>query len=99
MASRYERKAREWCYKYQPYLYGISCDLCGGTNITWSEFEHEIWCYDCQKDTPGNAGIFDGPIPVQLTKMLIGNDCFDRIEIKSGKIIKMEDYINPETKS
>jgi hypothetical protein len=46
-----------------------------------------LWCYDCNRDTDGFGGIFSGPIPVNVTKMLIGPDCFDRIEIKTGKII------------
>jgi hypothetical protein len=73
---------RTSCYCQKPTVYEISCDICGGQNITWSEFEHLIWCYDCQKDTPGDGGIFDGPIPVNLCKMM--GISFDKIEIPSG---------------
>ena len=44
---------------YEPARYEITCDLCGGANITWSEYEHLIWCYDCENDTAGQGGIFD----------------------------------------
>ena len=70
------------CYCMKPTVYEISCDLCGGSNITWSEYEHRIWCYDCQKDTPGNGGIFDGPIPMHLCEVM--GISFDKIEIATG---------------
>ena len=81
-------KKRKWCYCQQPTNYDIACDLCRGRNITWSEYEHHIWCYDCKKDTPGFSGIFDGPIPLEVVKML--GVSFDRIEIPSGKLLKMK---------
>lgn len=73
---------RDSCYCQKPTVYEISCDICGGINITWSEFEHMIWCYDCKKDTPGNPGIFGGPIPSEVCKML--GISFDKIEILTG---------------
>jgi hypothetical protein len=78
---------RKTCYVLSPEKYEISCDKCDGTNITWSEFEHKIWCYDCQIDTDGNPGIFGGPIPVNVTKLLLGDNCFDQINIETGEII------------
>lgn len=63
-------KKRKWVYIQKPQEYEISCDICGGSNIEWSEFEHMIWCYDCEKDTPGNGGVFDGPIPFQAAQIL-----------------------------
>jgi len=80
-------KKRSWVYTMQPVAYEIACDLCGGTNITWSEWEHKIWCFSCQKDTRGSGGIFDGPIPIELCKEL--GISFDRIYLKSKKIKKM----------
>lgn len=74
---------RTECFIMNPRSYEISCDLCGGDNITWSEYEHMIWCFDCKKDTPGTGGIFDGPIPFELTQML--GISFDKIEIKTGE--------------
>lgn len=63
-------KKREWIYIKPPINYEISCDLCNGENIDWSEFECMIWCYDCHRDTPGTGGIFSGPIPVHVCEML-----------------------------
>ena len=57
-------------------------------NTTWSEFEHMIWCFDCEKDTPGSRGIFDGPIPLECCNLM--GVRFDRINIKTGKIMKQE---------
>ena len=70
---------RTWCYALPPVAYDMACDKCGGTHITWSEFEGMIWCYDCQIDTPGFQGIFDGPIPWGLSQVLGMN--FDRIHL------------------
>ncbi len=78
---------RKWIYIQKPQVYGFKCDLCGGDNIEWSEFEHMIWCYDCEKDTPGKEGIFDGPIPMGVSRLLGMN--FDRIELKTGQRLYM----------
>ena len=80
-------KKRIWVYIMQPQAYEMACDICGGINITWSEWEHKIWCFDCQKDTRGNGGIFDGPIPVKLCREF--GISFDRYYLKSKKIRKM----------
>ena len=78
-------KKRTWCYVQQPTSYEMSCDKCGGINITWSEWEKGIWCYDCKIDTRGNEGIFGGPIPLEVSKIL--GTSFDRFYFKD-KIIK-----------
>ena len=75
-------KKRKWIYIQKPQEYEIKCDLCGGDNIEWSEFESMIWCYDCQKDTRGDGGVFDGPIPMKASQLLGMN--FDRIDLKTG---------------
>ena len=80
-------KKRKWIYIQNPKVYGISCDLCNGDNIEWSEFERMIWCYDCKKDTHGNEGIFDGPIPMGCSNLIGMN--FDRIELKTGQRLYM----------
>lgn len=67
----------------KPQSYEISCDLCGGSNIEWSEYEHMIWCYDCKKDTRGNGGVFDGPIPLGAAKLM--GLSFDRIDLATGE--------------
>ena len=76
-------KKRKWIYIQEPQEYGITCDLCGGDNIAWSEFEHMIWCHDCQKDTPGTSGVFNDILPIHLARLL--GMCFDRIELKTGE--------------
>jgi len=77
------RKRRTWCYIMPPQAYEISCDICGGSHLNWSEYDHLIWCYDCEKDTPGTGGIFDGPIPLNLCLDLGLN--FDKIDLSTGQ--------------
>lgn len=73
----------------QPAEYEISCDLCDGCNLSWSEFCGEVWCHDCQKDTPGNSGIFDGPISIKLCQMM--GLCFDKFDLETKKRLIMEE--------
>lgn len=79
-----KKKKREWMYVQQPYDYEIRCDICGGSNITWSEYEGYIWCYGCRKDTPGTGGVFDGPIPL-ATATLLGMN-FSIVYLETGKV-------------
>lgn len=79
---------RESCLIQYPQQYCIQCDICGGSNLHWSEWDHLIWCYDCELDTAGTGGIFDGPVPVELCKMM--GISFDRIDLKTRKIIPFE---------
>ncbi len=81
-------KKRKWVYVQKPQEYEISCDMCGGNNIEWSEFEKMIWCYDCKKDTRGNGGIFDGPIPFHATEIL--GIRLERYYFKENEIRKPE---------
>lgn len=69
---------RIWHYIYNPKVYEMCCDKCHGQNIEWSEFEGKIWCYDCEIDTDGFGGIFSGPIPHNVTELILGKDCFNR---------------------
>jgi hypothetical protein len=78
-----ENKKREWIYCHNPNDYDILCDVCNGNNITWSEFEHKIWCYDCKIDTNGTPGLFNGPISIDLCKMF--GISLDRIRLSDGK--------------
>ena len=71
----------------RPAAYDVSCDLCDG-EVEWSEYEHRVWCKKCQKDTPGNLGIFDGPIPYEASKLF--GISFDRIDIKTKKRLYMK---------
>ena len=81
-----ELKKRTECFAVKPAEWGITCDKCGGENLHWSEYEGLIWCYDCEIDTKGTGGIFDGPIPIGTAELLF---CFDKIHIESGKIMVM----------
>ena len=78
---------RSWCYCMKPPSYDIRCDICDGSNISWSEFEEKIWCFDCEKDTPGTGGIFRGPLPVAVAGIL--GISFDRIDLETGNLLKM----------
>lgn len=80
-------RRRTWIYAMRPQSYEIACDKCNGSNIHWSEYQHMIWCYKCNLDTPGTVGVFDGPIPLEVSKML--GVSFDRIHLKSHKLMKM----------
>ena len=76
-------KKRTWVYILPPARYEITCDLCGKNNIEWSEWEGMIWCYDCQKDTRGTGGLFDGPIPMGAMNIL--GLSLDRIDVATGQ--------------
>jgi len=80
-------RKRTLMYAMHPRDYEITCDKCGGSNIYWSEYEHMIWCYDCQIDTRGNPGIFDGPIPMEASRLL--GTTFDKINVHTGELYKM----------
>ena len=84
-------KKRKWIYIQHPTVYEIFCDICNGTNIDWSEYEHMIWCYDCQKDTRGTGGIFNGRIGIHVCELLGMH--FHRYHIEKNEIQKF----NPET--
>ena len=71
---------RKWCYIQNPVNYEIACDNCNGGNVEWSEWKSLIWCYDCKIDTKGTGGIFNGPIAVNLCKMM--GISFERVNIK-----------------
>ena len=79
---------RRFMYVQKPQEYEIHCDKCGGLNLNWSEWEGLIWCYDCQIDTPGDKGIFSGPIPMTLATYL--GICFDRYDLETQKVLKFD---------
>jgi hypothetical protein len=78
---------RTWVYCQPPGAYEVYCNLCGG-EVEWSEYEHLVWCWRCLKDVPGSGGIFDGPIGVELCKIL--GISFDRIDLETGKRLRMQ---------
>lgn len=82
-------KRRKWHYVQSPWRYEIApCD-CGNADTQWSEFKKHLWCQICKKDfIPKHNGIFDGPIPVNLARMI--GISFDRVYIKSGKVKRFE---------
>ena len=68
-----------------PKTYEMSECLCGNHETQWSEFEKHLWCEVCQKDfIPECAGIFDGPIPLNLCKMM--GISFDKFNLETQKI-------------
>ena len=81
-------KKRKWVYVQKPVKYEMSCDKCEGINIEWSEYERMIWCYDCEIDTLGNAGIFDGPIPIGAASLF--GMSFDKFCLKTKRLLKMK---------
>ena len=93
-----ELKKRTWHYIYPPSHYECMCDadprlkanttddVVGEHKVTWSEYAGMLWCYTCEKDTNGFGGIFSGPIPVEAAKMMLGDDCFDRWDMKKREV-------------
>ena len=73
-------------YIMPPSAYQISCDICSG-EVQWSEYKKMVFCPKCQLDTFGTGGFLDGPVPIQLCKIL--GISFDRIDLKTGKRLKM----------
>jgi hypothetical protein len=85
-----ELKKRTWHYIHKPEFFECCCendermakdaksDTVSTHKITWSEYEGMIWCFKCEKDMRGFGGIFDGPIPLQATWMLMGRSAFYR---------------------
>lgn len=86
-------RRRSWWYVQPPPVYCIACDQCGGIALAWSEFWHLIWCYDCEIDTKGTEGIFDGPIPINLARSL--GMSFDIFHPRLGRIL----YYHPRSNS
>lgn len=78
---------REWMYCHKPQEYQITCDKCNGTKLAWSEYKSMIWCYDCEVDTKGTGGIFDGPIPLGLCELM--GISFNRIRLEDNMLLKM----------
>jgi len=83
-----DREKRIWAWVQAPDVYGVTCDLCDGLNIAWSEWDHMIWCYDCEKDTKGTDGIFNGPVNVHCCELL--GMIFDEVNIETGEVRTLE---------
>ena len=50
--------------------------------VTWSEWAGKLLCFTCQEDMDGFGGIFDGPIAYDAAKMIMGEYCFSRWNMK-----------------
>lgn len=86
---------REWHYCQKPSVYGVHCDKCGGGNTDWSEYKAHIWCFSCEVDTKGTPGIFDGPIGVEVSRMM--GISFDRIRLSDNKLLRMKIVVIDKT--
>jgi hypothetical protein len=76
---------RTWVYAQPPSDYEMSPCPCGNADTEWSEWKNHLWCPKCQKDfIPEHKGVFDGPIPIEVAKLL-GMD-FRRVDLETGKI-------------
>jgi hypothetical protein len=83
MSNDLER--RTWVYVQPPNTYEIAPCACGKVATQWSEFVGRLWCDECKIDfVPDHNGIFDGPIPVELSKML--GISFDRFNLATGQV-------------
>lgn len=80
-----ELEKRTHVYVQRPKDYEIApCD-CGNVDPDWSEYKHHLWCAKCRKDfIPAHNGIFDGPIPVNVCRLM--RISFDRINLETGAI-------------
>lgn len=87
-----EMEKRTWHYLMEPTRFEMHCDKCEGGNIEWSEYARMIWCYDCEIDTEGYGGIFDGPIPIKAIGML--GISFDRYNMETDKVERFNDDTN-----
>ena len=88
----WRRKRRKFVYWQKPIeVYEISgCHRCKGHNCTYSEFVDRMWCFDCKREyKPSHWGIFEGPIPVNVTHML--GIYFHRVDIETQELIKEDD--------
>ncbi len=64
-------RKRTHVYVMPPAAYEISGCKCGNTNPEWSEYEGHLWCAKCQIDfIPEYGGIFEGPIPVNISRLM-----------------------------
>lgn len=76
---------RTWAYLEPPKKFEIAPCSCGNEDTQWSEYEKHLWCDKCKIDfIPSAGGVFDGPIPMQVAKML--GFTFAKINLEDKKI-------------
>lgn len=80
---------RKMAWVYPPLRYGMFCDKCRGVNITWSEYEQRIWCYDCKIDTEGEGWPLD-LAPFEASKMMIGPLCYVQLRFKDKALMELQ---------
>lgn len=79
---------RKWRYVMEPADYGIPGCPCGAV-AQYSEFIDKLWCPVCHIDfEPEHWGIFDGPIPIGICKMM--GISFDRFNLETNEIEPFE---------
>ncbi len=85
-----ELKRRDYVYVMAPADYEMSgCPHCGCNECQWSEFVHRCWCPKCKVDfEPECAGVFDGPIMVELCGML--GIVFDSFDLTTQQMVPFE---------
>lgn len=89
MSGTETKTYRDWVYVLSPDKYEFAPCKCGEVSNQWSEYTNHLWCSNCSIDfIPDHNGIFDGPIPVELSKML--GLSFDRFSLITGKVEKFE---------
>lgn len=98
-----DKKLRTWHYVQNPIKHDICCPECKGHNITWSEYEKHIWCFDCELDMDNYLSALDGPVPIQTAYMLgIRVDRYlmdtDRIEYYDLKTLEFREVSIQEYK-
>ena len=91
-----ELRKRTHVYCQMPQVYEVAgCPNNPDHKFTWSEFEHRLWCFDCEVDfIPSHWGIFDGPIPLNLTMMM--GISFDRLNMETGELVPKPDFNDKE---
>jgi hypothetical protein len=80
-------RKREWHYLLPPAAFELRCNICSGGRVWWSEYEHMIFCFDCQLDVDGTESLFDGPILLK-TSYLLGLN-FDRYNLTTNQIERL----------
>lgn len=82
---------RTWCYVMRPAAYEIDgCKKCGNADPEWSEFKGHLWCAKCEVDfVPAHNGVFDGPICVNVCKIL--GISFDRFNLETQQVEKFDE--------
>lgn len=60
-----EKIKRTWYYIQKPAEHEISCPVCKGGNLEWSEYAKHVWCYDCKIDFTDYISVLSGPVPME----------------------------------